>query len=89
MSDSSVVSALRRQGRDDVGVYFGNHARLADWRLESGWLDGREILCVFRPAGARQPSWFVEVTPAGDRIAIVRDYHHVPYIMHEADIRRG
>lgn len=82
-----VVSVVRQQGRDEVGVYFGNYAKRADWRLASGWLDGREVLCVFHPASARQPSWFVEVTPAGDRVAIIRDYHHVPYIMQEAEIR--
>jgi RNA polymerase sigma-70 factor (ECF subfamily) len=82
-----VVSAARRQGRDEVGVYFGNYAKLADWRLVSGWLDGREVLCVFHPASARQPSWFVEVTPADGRIAAIRDFRHVPYIMQEADIQ--
>jgi hypothetical protein len=38
---------------------------------------------------APQPSWSVEVTPAGDRIVIIRDHHHVPCIMQAADIRRG
>jgi len=82
-----VVSAVRRQGRDEVGVYFGNYAKFGDWRLASGWLDGREVLCVFRPASAQQPSAFIEVTTVGDHIAMIRDYSHVPYIMQEADIR--
>lgn len=82
-----VISATRRQGRDEVGVYFGNYARLADWRLASAWLDGREVFCVFRPASAAQPSGFIEATPVGERIAVIRDYNHVPYIMREADVR--
>lgn len=82
-----VVSAVQRQGREQVGVYFGNYGKLTDWRLESGWLDGREVLCAFRPASARQPSWFIEVAAVGDRITVIRDYHHVPYIMPEAEIQ--
>jgi RNA polymerase sigma factor (sigma-70 family) len=82
-----VVSVVRRQGRDQVEVYFNNYSKLSDWRLVGAWLDGREVLCALRPASAGRPAWFVEVTPAGRTIAVIRDYHHIPYITHEADFQ--
>jgi RNA polymerase sigma factor (sigma-70 family) len=82
-----VVSAVRRHGREQVGTYFDNYAKLADWRLASAWLDGHEVLAVFRPASARAPAYFVEVTTLGDTVAVIRDYYHVPYIVQEAHIR--
>lgn len=80
-----VVSVARREGRAQVGVYFSNYDRRTDWRLVSGWLDGREVLLVMRSSIPERPAWFVEVTPVGDSIALIRDYHHVPYITREAD----
>lgn len=38
-----------------------------------------------RPALSERPLGFVEITPAGDSVALIRDYHHVPYIVREAD----
>lgn len=82
-----VVSVAHRQGRAQVGVYFSNYDKRSDWRLVGGWLDGREVLLVMRPALSERPLSFVEITPAGDSIALIRDYHHVPYITREADFR--
>lgn len=82
-----VVSVTRREGRAQVGVYFSNYDKRSDWRLLSGWLDGREVLLVMRSAASERPVSFVEITPAGDSIALIRDYHHVPYIALEADFR--
>jgi hypothetical protein len=82
-----VVSVSQRRGREKVGVYFSNYAKLSDWRLARASLDGRPVLCVFRPSTAVRPAWFIEVTPAGGNIAVIRDYHHVPYITAEADFR--
>jgi RNA polymerase sigma-70 factor (ECF subfamily) len=83
-----VVSVSRRQGRERVGVYFNNYAKLTDVRFEIGWLDGREVIAGFRPASAAGPSYFIalEVSAKGDSIAYIRDYYHVPYIMQEAGI---
>ncbi|MHB8814080.1 MAG: sigma-70 family RNA polymerase sigma factor [Steroidobacteraceae bacterium] len=82
-----VVSVTRRDGRAQVGVYFANYDKRSDWRLAGGWLDGREVLLVMRPAISERPASFVEVTPVADSIALIRDYHHVPYITREADFR--
>jgi RNA polymerase sigma-70 factor (ECF subfamily) len=84
-----VVSAVRRQGRERVEVYFTNYAKLPDIRFARAWLDGREVIAGFRPASAARPAYFIalELNAKGDSIASIRDYYHVPYIMREADIQ--
>lgn len=79
-----VVSALKRVGRDEVGMYFNNYGRLRDWRVVPAWLDGREVLAVFRGEHAEQPSYFIELTIDAQRIAAIRDFLHVPYIARDA-----
>jgi RNA polymerase sigma-70 factor, ECF subfamily len=80
-----VVSAVRRQGRDQVGVYFTNYDKRSDWRLARAWLDGHEAIAVFHPAASVRPAYLIEIATAGDRVTAIRDYNHVPYIAHEAD----
>lgn len=80
-----VVSVVRYKGRERVNTYFTNYAKLGDWRLASAWLDGREVLAVFRPTSATLPGSFIEVTTAGNSIAAIRDFYHIPYITQDAD----
>lgn len=79
-----VVSALKRVGRDEVGMYFSNYGQLRDWRLIPAWLDGSEVLAVFRGEQAARPAYFIELTVDAGRIAAIRDFLHVPYIAREA-----
>jgi RNA polymerase sigma factor (sigma-70 family) len=79
-----VVSALKRVGRDDVGIYFNNYAKLPDWHVIPAWLDGREVLAVFRGGRIAQPGYFIELTVHAGRIAAIRDFVHVAYIAREA-----
>ena len=73
-----VIDATSRRGRKEVGVYFTNYAGRSGWRVVPARLDGREGLIVL-PSGN-----FVELTIQGDRIAQIRDFHHVPYLTAEA-----
>jgi RNA polymerase sigma-70 factor, ECF subfamily len=82
----NLVSREKRSGRENVGHYFHNYDRIHDWHLVPGWLDGREVLAVFRNLGDAQPGYFMEITVAGDRIAAIRDFRYVPYIGREAAI---
>jgi RNA polymerase sigma-70 factor (ECF subfamily) len=72
-----VMDATSRRGRKEVGVYFGNYSNRTDWRMVPATLGGREGLLVL-PSGN-----FVELTVAGDRIAQIRDFHHIPYLTAE------
>jgi RNA polymerase sigma-70 factor (ECF subfamily) len=79
-----LVSRVRRAGKRSVGNYFSNYERLDDWHLVPAWLDGREVVAVYRDARAAQPAYFVELVLARDGIAAIRDFRYVPYIAHEA-----
>jgi RNA polymerase sigma-70 factor (ECF subfamily) len=80
-----VVSVVRRQGRERVNSYFTNYASLSDWRLARAWLDGHEVLAVFRPSSSTSPAYFIEVDIEANSVARIRDFYHVPYIAQEAD----
>jgi RNA polymerase sigma-70 factor (ECF subfamily) len=80
-----LLSRARRAGKAQVsGDYFTNYARVTDWHLVPAWLDGREVLAVFRAPGDERPGYFIELSFAGDRIAVIRDFRYVPYAVREA-----
>jgi len=81
-----LVSRRKAAGRRDVAIYFGNYAKLDDWRLVPGWLDGREVLAVFSEPGAARPGYFIELSWQGDRVGAIRDFRYVRYIAQEARI---
>ena len=75
-----VLDATSRKGRKEVGVYFTRYANMQGWQVVPAILDGREGLAVL-PIGN-----FVELTVQADRIAMIRDYFHIPYLTAEFDI---
>jgi RNA polymerase sigma factor (sigma-70 family) len=84
-----VVEATSRRGRKDVGVYFNNYASQTHWHMVPARLEGREGLAVLRSPDSTQAVNFIELTPDGEHIARIRDFHHVPYVVRDADIRLG
>lgn len=72
-----VLDATSRKGRKEVGVYFTRYANMQGWQVIPAILDGREGLAVL-PTGS-----FVELTIQADRIAMIRDYFHIPYLTAE------
>jgi RNA polymerase sigma factor (sigma-70 family) len=78
-----LVSRWKRAGRREVGAYFTNYDGLHDWHLVPGWLDGREVIAVLRDT---QPGYFMALTLVDDRVAAIRDFRYVPYILREAAI---
>lgn len=81
-----VVSRSQRRGRREVGAYFTNYDNHADWHLRPGWLEGREVIAVFRDPTARDPAYFIELELEGDRVRSIRDFRYVPYITREAHV---
>jgi RNA polymerase sigma-70 factor (ECF subfamily) len=79
-----LVQRSQRAGRRDVGVYFTNYDQVTDWRLQPAWLDGVEVLAVFREPGDERPGYFIELTTIDGRIAVIRDFRYVPYVAREA-----
>jgi hypothetical protein len=80
-----VLSRAQRVGRA-VNDYFTNYARLQDWSLAPAWLDGREVIAVFRAPGESRPGYFIELTVEEGRVRLIRDFYYVPYILQDAKI---
>lgn len=81
-----LVSRVQRAGRRDVSGYVSNYDKIADWHLVPAWLDGREVIAVFRAPGDPQPSYFIELTFVDGKVAYIRDFRYVPYIARDAAI---
>jgi len=84
-----LYSRARRYGRREVGEYFSNYDRVGDWHLVPAWLEGREVLAVTRAPQEEAIAYFIELGFRGGRLASIRDYRYVPYILQEAVIRRA
>ncbi len=82
-----LVSQRKAAGRRDVGQYFSNYERAADWRLVPVWLDGREALAVMGEAPGADPRYVIELrwNEAG-QVTSIRDFRYVRYIAREASI---
>jgi len=78
----------RSTGPVTGGSYFVNYGRLAwRWRLALAWVDGVECVVHFREhAGAWVPHTVVQLAVVGDRIATIRDYVHVDYLLRHATV---
>jgi RNA polymerase sigma-70 factor (ECF subfamily) len=74
-----LVAHRKAVGRREVGQYFANYDRVAGWRLQPGWFEGREVLAVRTSPGA-PPRYFIEIGWRDDQVATIRDFRYVPYI---------
>jgi RNA polymerase sigma factor (sigma-70 family) len=81
-----LVSRMKRAGRLQVSGYFANYDSISNWRLVPARMDGRELLAVFLDPRDTRPTYLVELTIAGDRVAAIRDFRYSPYIAREASI---
>src|SRR5262249_12991996 len=69
-----LVSRAKWAGRRQVSSYFTNYDAASDWRLAPAWLDGREVLAVFRDPRDTRPGYFVELTFIDGRVVTIRDF---------------
>jgi RNA polymerase sigma-70 factor, ECF subfamily len=79
-----LVSRVKREGNRNVGNYFSNYERLDDWHLVPAWLDGREVIAVYRDRESVDASYFIELEHAARGVVAIRDYRYVPYVAREA-----
>ncbi len=80
-----LVSRAQRSGRA-VGNYMSNYERYRDWRLAPAWLEGREVIAVFRAPGDVRPGYFIELTVENGKVRFIRDFRYVPYVMQDAPV---
>ena len=82
-----LVSRSRMVGRVEVGRYFGNYAKLHDWRLQVGFVDRRPALISSDPHDpTRAPASFILLDWLGERVSAVRDFRHARYALEGAEI---
>ena len=84
-----LVSRWQRRG-PATAQYFSRYAekmRSENLRAEAGVVDGIPALALFRPGSAR-PAYFVRLTWHDDRVALIRDFHYVPYVAESATFNR-
>jgi RNA polymerase sigma-70 factor, ECF subfamily len=83
-----LVSKSLRRGRRQVAPYFGNYAR-EDVRVAVGRAEGRDVLGVFRGSNDSAPEYVIALDFEGDRVALIRDWRYVPYLMGELGFEVG
>lgn len=83
-----LVRKTRMRGKAEVSRYFGNYAKVSDWHLVPGLVEGRPAILVFDP-GARDagPKYFMLLGWSAGQVATIRDFRHAPYVIDGADFR--
>jgi RNA polymerase sigma-70 factor (ECF subfamily) len=84
-----LVARSRLEGRKDVSVYFTNYAKIPDWRVVAGTVEGRPAALVHLSDGtseglADQPAYFVLLEWADGQLVHIRDFHFARYAVADA-----
>jgi RNA polymerase sigma-70 factor (ECF subfamily) len=81
-----LVSKTRMHGKAEVSRYFGNYSKVGDWHLVPGLVEGRPAILVFDPSQpGSAPKYFMLLQWSADKVATIRDFRHVPYIIDDAE----
>ncbi len=81
-----LVNRTRLNGKAEVSRYFGNYAKIDDWHLVPGMMDGQPAILVFDPhVPDAPPKYFVLLSWQGDKVATIRDFRHAPYVLDGAE----
>jgi RNA polymerase sigma-70 factor (ECF subfamily) len=82
-----LLSRSQRRGKAQVRAYFTNYAKQPEVRLALGTAEGRTVIGVY---GTRAtPDYVISIDSDGDRVALIRDYRYVPYLMDQLDFEPG
>jgi RNA polymerase sigma-70 factor, ECF subfamily len=77
-----LVSKLRKQGKSEVGEYYGRYAASEQWAFSAGVVDGRAAMLVYdRGISLERPAYFVALDIEDDRIVSVHDFLFARYAM--------
>ena len=82
-----LVAKLRLSGRSEVGNYFGNYSRIADWLFVPGLVDGRPAALALDPSDSSgRPTYFVLLEWGGDGLVNIRDFRFARYAIEGAEL---
>jgi RNA polymerase sigma-70 factor (ECF subfamily) len=81
-----LVSRTQMQGKAEVSRYFGNYAKVSDWHLVPGLVEGHPAILVFDPNERDSgPKYFMLLGWAAGQVATIRDFRHAPYVIDGAE----
>jgi RNA polymerase sigma-70 factor (ECF subfamily) len=81
-----LVSRTHMRGKAEVFSYFGNYAKVSDWRLVPGLVEGRPAILVFDPNEPdKGPKYFVLLGWSDGQVATIRDFRHAAYAIEGAE----
>jgi len=81
-----LVAKLQRKGRTEVANYFDNYARLEDWHLVPGLVDGRPAVLVRNPSDPTgKLAYFILLQWEADKVANIRDFYFARYATEGAE----
>jgi RNA polymerase sigma-70 factor, ECF subfamily len=81
-----LVNKTRMSGKAEVSGYFGNYAKVHDWHLVPGQVEGRPAILVFDPSEpSPRPKYFMLLQWSADKVATIRDFRHASYITDGAE----
>jgi RNA polymerase sigma factor (sigma-70 family) len=75
-----------RAGAADVGMFFTIYAKFEGLWLAPAWLEGREVIAVFKDRADPNPSYFMWLEWRDDRISFIHDYRYVRYVVADAEL---
>jgi RNA polymerase sigma-70 factor, ECF subfamily len=81
-----LVGKTRMNGKAEVSRYFGNYARVEDWHLAPGRVEGHPAVLVFDPtAPGEGPKYFMLLQWSAGKVATIRDFRHAAYVIDGAE----
>src|ERR1700731_1023687 len=81
-----LVNKTRMSGKAEVSRYFGNYAKVRDWHLVPGLVEGRPAILVFDPGKPSPiPKYFMLLQWSADKVATIRDFRNASYITDGAE----
>jgi hypothetical protein len=75
-----------RVGAADVGMFFTIYAKFEGVWLAPAWLEGREVIAVFKGRADPKPSYFMWLEWRDGRISFIHDYRYVRYVVADAEL---
>ena len=75
-----------RVGSADVGMFFTIYDKFDGVWLAPAWLEGREVIAVFKDRADPKPGYMMWLEWHDDRISFIHDYRYVRYVVADAEL---